>query len=34
MVTKVFDEIFKLIFGIVALNLKTKLKMKVPCLGD
>jgi hypothetical protein len=34
MVTKVFDGILKLIFGVVALNLKTKLKMEVPCLGD
>jgi len=34
MVTRVFDGIFKLIFGITALNFKTKLKMEVPCLGD
>ncbi len=34
MVTKVFNGILKIIFGILALNLKTKLKMEVPCLGD
>jgi hypothetical protein len=31
---KGFDGIFKLIFGILVLNFKTKLKMEVPCLGD
>ncbi len=31
---KGFDGIFKLIFGILALNFKTKLKMEVPCLGE